>query len=191
MLLFVLFYILAAVKYPGGSHSMPQKVGFSFWHNYLCDLLDTNAINGQLNTARHYARLALALLCASLMGLWLLLPKLFRRKSPNRYFMSVTGVLALGTTVFLGAQAHDTIVRIAGIFGLMALLSSFVELYKSGFIKLLVLGVVCLLVFLLNYYIYETGVFIRGLPVIQKVTFLLFLVWFVLLDILLFRKAKD
>ena len=66
MILFVVFYIIAAWQYPGGSYAFPNKTGFNFKDNYLCDLLDAQTINGLENTARTYARMALAILCFSL-----------------------------------------------------------------------------------------------------------------------------
>ncbi len=190
MVIFVFLYIIAAFNYPGGSYAMPQNDSFSFWHNYLCDLLDAKAINGEPNTARLYARWALGILCASLVWLWWHLHRLFNRRSPNLYLMRFAGLLALGTMVFLGADTHDLIVRIAGVFGVVALLSCLVELYKGGYTSLVILGLASLLVFLLNYYIYETGTLLFRLPVIQKLTFFLFLLWFGLLNLALFKKIK-
>ncbi len=190
MLLFVLLYLLATFHYPGGSYAMPQKDGFSFWHNYLCDLLDQEAINGELNGASSYARWALGVLCASLLWLWANLPRLFNRKSWNLYLMWVMGLLAVLAMAFLGSETHDSIVRISGAFGLVALVSCIVELHKAGYPKLAILGSSCLLVFLLNYYIYETGILMRSLPVIQKLTFALFLLWFALLNRVLLRQLR-
>ncbi len=107
--LFMVLYVLAAIIYPGGSWIVLRQNGFSFWNNYLCNFLDHDAINGELNSAWHFARASL--------------------------------------------------------------------------------GVLCLLVFLTNYYIYETGFFIESLPVIQKITFVLFISWFICLDVALYRKV--
>lgn len=191
MVLFIVLYIVAAGQYPGGSYSMPQKEGFSFWHNYLCDLLDTHAINGQPNAARLYAAWGLGILCASLLWLWLQLPRMFERKSPNLYLMKFAGLLAFGTMIFLGPDTHDLTVRIAGMFGVVALLSSMVELHKGGYLNLVILGMACLLVFILNYYIYETGTLRFSLPTIQKLTFILFLFWFGLLNRELIKKINS
>ena len=190
MLLFVLFYILAALKYPGGSWIMPQQNGFSFWNNYLCDLLDQNAINGELNTARYFARTSLTVLCLSLVLLWYYLPSLFKGKNFNKNIMWLSGIAALVTTSFLSSGAHDRTVRIAGFFAVIAFLTCFVELLKARHIKLSVFGIGCLIIFLVNYYIYETGLYIRLLPVIQKITFICFIIWFIMLDVFFYRKLK-
>ena len=189
--LFVFFYILSALNYPGGSWYSQIQEGFSFWHNYLCDLLDVYAINGELNTARFYAIIALGFLCAGLFWLWLYLPRLFMTSSLNQKIMWVSGLLSIFTIPFLALGDHDLVVRISGVFGVVAFITCSVELIKAGHTYLFTLGILCIMIFLMNYYIYETGSFIPSLPVIQKITFLLFIVWFIGLDIVLYRKVID
>ena len=78
MATFVLLYLISAYRYPGGSWAHPAQEGFSWQHNYLCDLLDTLAVNGMLNGGRYWARGALAVLCLGLAWLWYYLPGLTR-----------------------------------------------------------------------------------------------------------------
>lgn len=189
--LFVLLYILSALNYPGGSWIFPNQDGFSFWHNYLCDLLDVYAINGEINSARFYAIIALGFLCTGLFWLWFYLPRLFENKNTNQSIMRISGLLSLITIVFLALGNHDKVVRIAGFFGMIAFITSSIELFKAGYKNLFLFGVFCLLVFLVNYYIYETGLFIKSLPVIQKITFMLFISWFICLDVALYRKVSS
>lgn len=190
MVLFVVLYILAALNYPGGSWIVLDQEGFNFWNNYLCDLLDRNAINGELNTGRFFARAALGMLCVSLVLLWYYLPGLFANKSINLIIMWLAGLMALVITMSLKSGTHDITVRIAGFLGAIAFISCFIELYKAKYFKLLIFGIICLLIFLTNYYIYETGTFLRSLPVIQKITFGCYITWFVFMDLTLYKKLK-
>ncbi|WP_282055377.1 hypothetical protein [Maribacter luteus] len=187
---FVICYVLATLNYPGGNWSSPDHESFSIWHNYLCDLLDSQAINGEENSARPYAISALLALCLGLFTLWIRLPALFIRKSPNLRVMKVSGLLALATIFFLALGSHDTIVRIAGFFGVIAFTSTLIELFKAGYGKIFFLGLICLFVFLTNYFIYESGRYISWLPVIQKITFVLYIIWFIGLDLMLYRTPK-
>ncbi|MGB5818936.1 MAG: hypothetical protein WBG90_05585 [Saonia sp.] len=191
MVFFILFYIIAAISYPGGSHILPDQIGFSFWNNYLCDLLDRYAINGELNSARFVARTSLAVLCVSLLLLWAYLPGFFSVKSMNQKIMLWTGMASFVVTLFLTAKTHDSIVRIAGVFGAIAFISCFIELFKARHFKLFVFGLICLLIFLGNFYIYETGSFLNTLPIFQKVTFVCCLIWFAFLNISFYRKLKS
>ena len=190
MLIFILFYILAAVHYPGGSGNVPTQTGFHLKDNYLCDLLDAQTISGLENTASVYAKIALGFLCVSLILLWWFLPKLFFRKAKAMLFMRWSGMLAMAITLLLGIGNHDVVVRIAGVFGIMALIISLISLYLDHFKGLFVLGVFCLVLFLGNYYIYESEVFLKQLPIIQKITFTACILWFVLLDIALIKKFR-
>ena len=128
--------------------------------------------------------------CKSLILLWNYLPSLFKGKSFNKNMMWLSGIASLVTTSFLSSGTHDRTVHIAGFFAVIAFFTCFVELLRARHIKLLVFGVGCLIIFLVNYYVYETGSYIRLLPIIQKITFISFIIWFVVLDIFFFRKLK-
>ena len=181
--LFVLFYVLAAWHYPGGSWVEPGREGFSFRYNYLCDLLDTRAVGGALNTGRFWARASLAVLCAGLGYLWLYLPALAGGPSWNRSLMRFAALAALLSTLFLTAGTHDITVRVAGGFGGVALLSAITGFWQGGRRAAALFGAWCLAVFLLNYALYETGSCLRALPLIQKITFLSFIAWFAWLNL--------
>jgi len=188
MLLFVLFYVVAAGFYPGGAWNDPGAVGFSWRHNYLCDLLDTRAINGMLNTGRYWARVALAFLCLGLMVLWYHLPVLTGGPTWFKNLLRYSGMAALGATVFLRADTHDLTVRVAGVLGLVALSFLLSGLWKQGHRIFVFAGGWCLGMFLVNYTIYETGELLYWLPMIQKVTFSSFLAWFVWMDVFLWQQ---
>lgn len=191
MALFVLFYVIAALNYPGGSWNDPQHNGFSFWNNYLCDLLDTYAINGALNEARIWSRTALAILCAGLFYLWYHLPILFAVKTLGVKIMWWGGMLAFVSTLSLSDKTHDTSVWISGFLGTVALVALVVELVRNKYTTLYPLGIVCIVVFLVNYGIYETGFGIRILPIFQKLTFTLFFLWFIQISRVLFRVNRQ
>ncbi len=191
LLVFLVLYVLAAITYPGGSWVHPHNEGFSIRFNYLCDLLDTDAVNGSLNTARYWARAALAVLCISLIYLWYHLPSLTEGPAWNRRFIQLSAVAAFATLIALGFGAHDTTVRIAGVFGGLALLSALWGLWKAGRTGTVLFGLWCFAIFIVNYILYESGAYLRALPLIQKGTFLSFIAWFLHLNILLSRKRCE
>ena len=188
IVMFVILYLLSAFEYPGGSWVHPGQEGFSWRYNYLCDLLDTRAIDGTLNSGRYWARAALAVLCLGLAWLWYYLPGLTKGSPRFKVLIRFSGLAAFATTVFLSSGTHDITVRLAGAFGLVGLCSLLVGLWRQGRKALALFGVWCLAIFLLNYAIYETGNFLRFLPVIQKITFVSFLAWFVWMDLALLRQ---
>ncbi len=189
--MFILLYILAAWAYPGGSWNILSQHGFSFWNNYLCDLLDFYALNGEINNGRILARAGLFVLCISLIILWYHLPRLFSYKNVNLIIMKICGILALISILFLAIGTHDLIVRIAGVLGVITFIISFIELFKNSYYKLATFGILCLIIFLINYYIYETGSYLEALPLIQKITFLAYILWFGCLDIALYQSVNS
>ncbi len=188
---FVVFYVLASLNYPGGSRTDPDAVGFSFWDNYLCDLLDIQTLNGEFNPGRTFTLAALFMLCVGLMVLWLHLPKLFNTNVGNNHLVRATGILALVLTMAMPLGNHDIMVRVAGVAGLIALILVMYGLFKSGQTFLVRFGTLCLVVFLANYLIYETGAYLEALPVIQKFTFVFFMAWFAWMNLTLYQQEKS
>ena len=93
--IFILFYIVAAINYPGGSWAYPNQAKFSLRHNYLCDLLDNYSTNGTINSAKYYARFSLGFLCGSIILIWFYLPNLFEKQSFNSKTMWLYGIMSL------------------------------------------------------------------------------------------------
>ena len=189
--LFILLYFIAASQYPGGSEVNRMAKGFSWKHNYWCDLLETHAENGGRNTARPVAIIAMAVLCLSIAICWYFVPRLFAFKPISKKLIQYTGIVSIGMLVFLQADFHDTIINIAGILGIIAITATLVGLFKNRSYILFITGLLCLLLFFLNNYIYYTKNWIGWLAIIQKISFFFFLLWFCLLSIQLFQKARS
>lgn len=190
MMLFLIFYAIAATHYPGGSMVSPEHPGFDFKNNYLCDLMDEYAINGAPNPSKAYARIAFGILCLSLMLLWYLLPELFNKKRKLQKIMSLSGMLSMGVALFLASGIHDLITRISGIFGILSIIILCAELLKEGFKKHLNFGIITLIMILANFYMYEFESALHHLPLLQKFTFLSCILFFFLLNSSLYKKLK-
>lgn len=190
IIVFLVLYAAAATLYPGGSPVDKTSPGFSWLHNYWCNLLNVNALNGQLNAARPVALLAMGILCVSLTLFWYFLPNLFNLNYLYANAIRLTGILAMVFASLIFTEYHDLVINIAGLFGLVALTGTFVGLYKTRLRKLLGLGVLCMALIVANNYVYYTTHFIYYLPVIQKLTLLVVLAWLSLLDIQLYRTAN-
>ena len=186
--IFIVLYFVSAALYPGGSEVDPQAKGFSWQHNYWCDLLQSFAENGQPNKAKPVSISAMAILCISIALFWYFVPLLFTFKPLIKKIIQCTGILSMGILVFLQADFHDTIINIAGIAGIIAITGTLTGLYKRRSYLLFALGLICLFLFFVNNYIYYTKQFIGYLAIIQKISFFLFLLWFSLISLQLFQK---
>lgn len=188
--LFGILYGMAACQYPGGSNFDQTATGFSWQHNYWCDLLGNTGKNGAINHARSTALLAMVILGGSLSIFWFLLPSLYPTKNRYVQLSQWAGGLSMGIILFIGTPYHDLVMNVAGGFGLIALVATFLGLYQSRFFKLILFGLFCIVLVGLNNYIYYSHQYILYLPVIQKITFVLFLLWIVLINRQLYRKAR-
>ena len=188
--LFFLLYVVAAWYYPGGSNAKRTAPGFNIQTNYWCDLLGSHAKNGQINPAQPIAFTGMLELCLTLAYFWCVTPVVFRFPKPTQRFLQIAGVFSMGIAPFIFTAHHDTIINVAGVLGVMAISGTFVGLYRSRYFALFRFGIGCLLLCGLNNYIYHTHQFIEYLPIIQKITFLLFLLWFCFVSLTLRRTTR-
>lgn len=181
ILVFVSLYLAATHYYPGGSNADRTHKGFDWLNNYWCDLIAWNAKNGERNEARNIALSATVILFSSISLFWFKLPSFFGESRLNRLFIQYTGMAAMSILVFMYTKRHDEVILIGGSLSSIPLAGTFRELYLNRLRKLFVLGMICLAFILLNFFMYLTEWHIRLLPVIQKFTLLLFLVWIFLI----------
>ena len=173
--LFIILYLVAVSIYPGGSDVDKQSTGFSWQHNYWCELMAPDADNGASNTSRPVAITAMIILAASIGLCWYFTPTLFTNKMKGRWFVTYPGILSMALLFFLFTGEHDKTINFSGGFGLLALIASLTITYMRRQYLLFVWGVTCLLLCAANNYIYYSGHFFEYLAVIQKITFVFFL----------------
>jgi len=189
ILLFVCLYVGATLFYPGGSQADKHAKGFSWIHNYWCNLLSENAINEQHNPARPLAITGMFILSLSLAYFWWLFPQKVNFKKHTRRLIQISGSLAMATGMFIFTNLHDAIINVAGFCGLFAMAGTFIGLRKLQWTKLFWLGIFNLLLVALNNVLYHGNGWLSYLPVVQKITFLFFLLWICFIDIQLYRKV--
>ena len=186
-LLFVVLYALAAQRYPGGSQFDPTTLGFSWTQNYWCNLLNEKALNGQMNPARPIALAAMGVLGASLALFWALFPRHAGFSKTGRLAVQLSGAVSMGLGLFIFTDFHDVLINVASLCGLVALIGTFIGLWKLGYKRLLWLGLFNGLLVALNNALYYSDLR-QYLPIVQKITFLTFLLWICLIAIQLFKR---
>ncbi len=190
-LLFIALYITAAAFYPGGSQADKQARGFSWVHNYWCNLLNDVAINGQPNRAKFIALAALVELCISITVFWLVLPAATGVGKLLGRLIRSAGILSMIFAVFLiGNFDHDLITNMASFFGLLAMAGGFVALWQAKRRWLFWFGLLNLLLVALNNFVYYSKGLLLYLPLIQKISFLLFLGWVCTVCIQLYQDQQ-
>lgn len=186
--LFVILYIIAGILYPGGSETDKTSIGFSFTNNYWCNLLYKNAINGQPNTGLPFAILAMFILIITLSTFWFLFPKKLGLERYHKLIIQLTGVAAmLICFLLLSGLDHDLVINTASILGLIATTGTIFALYKAKWFWFFMYGIFNVLLVVLNNYLYHAKGMMIYLPVVQKLSFLSFLVWICLINIKMYR----
>ena len=190
-LLFIILYIIAALLYPGGSGIDKTAIGYSWTNNYWCNLLSEKAINGQINTARPVAVIAMFILGLSLSSFWILFPAFTQLKRNHKLLIQLAGTVCMLTSFLLLTRIdHDLAINTSSAFGLIAMIGTLVALYQLKWKWLFAIGFFDLLLVALNNYLYHSDEMMY-LPIVQKFSFLFFLVWFSFISINLYQSSKS
>ena len=180
--------IVATFYYPGGSQYDKNAIGFSWQHNYLTNLFSKNAVNGLTNTAQPTAMAGMFMLCVGFIEAFIYFSKKIPSKTASgiiKYF----GVAAMVFTLLAMTPYHDIAVMLASTCALVSLFYITVFLFRSKLVYMKVLSVICLLCFYGSNYMYYTRTYLELLPIMQKVTILLVVVW--ILGLEYFTTAAD
>lgn len=179
IILYVVLYVVATKYYSGGSNTDKAAIGFDWANNYWCELISPLGKNGQVNQAYPMAIAAAIVLFVSLSAFWMSAPFYL---IPNPKLAKYTSLLGVGSMIFaismLSGQYHDLLISIAGALGVTAIIILLYYLYKTNHRGIFWLGIFCVILCVINNYVYYTGHFLNYLPIIQKISFLFFLGWF-------------
>ncbi|MEN9399146.1 MAG: hypothetical protein RL632_247 [Bacteroidota bacterium] len=190
ILLFTVFYLLAAHYYPGGSNVNVHEPGFSWRNNYWCELLGENAKNGAANSGRSFGLVGMVILSVSISIFWWNVPTIVYEKNKSiRGFMRYCGILSMIFSSLIFTNWHDGIIYVAVISGTIAFTLLFYELFRNKRDFLSYFGVVCLGFIFANGIIYISNFGIVFLPLLQKITFGLTLLWIILVILQLKKHA--
>jgi hypothetical protein len=187
--LFVILYVLAAQRYPGGSGADKTSVGYNWTNNYWCNLLSEKAVNGQTNPARPVAITAMLVLCLALSTFWIMFPVTTQLKKYHKFLIQVAGMICMLTSFLLVTPIdHDIAVNTSSAFGLIAMIGTLIALYQLKWKWLFAIGLFDLMLVILNNYLYHSNEMMY-LPIVQKFSFLSFLAWISLISINLYYKS--
>ena len=187
---FLGLYTYSTTLYPGGSQANLNSEGFDWINNYWCNLMDEKGMNGEANPARLFSILAMVVVCISLMVFFI---RFFKTYSENRLWkriFMVSGVLSMTFATLIFSEYHDLMIILSSIFGLVVVIGIIREVYKSKLKVYKISGVICVLLLGMNNYIYYTQKFIETLPLLQKITIVIVLIWVMGLNYELTKKNE-
>jgi hypothetical protein len=190
ILIFIGIYIFAASLYPGGSQADIHAEGFSWLHNYWCNLMNEKAVNGLINPARPFAILGMVILCLSLLIFFILFAKNFVFDKKWQHLIQINGIISMLTAILIFTQYHDIMTIISSFFGLIVLIGIIKEIYNSSLHIFKITGLICLILLALNNYIYYTKQGLYILPLLQKCTFAIASMWVIGLNWKMIHSLK-
>lgn len=174
---FVVLYLVAAQLYPGGHPADPHATGFSWLHNYWCNLLNKKALNGQWNPGKPVAVSGMIVLCISMAAFWFCYPVKRVVSRHLQWAIRICGPAAMLTALFITVFDHDTVTNLASLLGLIAVTGTMVNLYRTDQLFLFLYGLLNLLLTGINNLFYYTPSLLYWLPLVQKISFVAVLGW--------------
>lgn len=186
--IFIVLYIIAATLYPGGSQEDERSNGFSWQHNYWCNLLSLIAINGEYNQGRPVAIAAMITLVIALLGFWMIAARLLPFSKYARNVIQFSGLLSIAFLPFLSTSLHDIVINSSGFFGLVAMIGIYIGIYRKRWYRLFLVGLLNLLLIGINNYLYYSDASLYFLPLVQKITFLSIIIWICFVDVKLYLR---
>ncbi len=187
---FFLLYIYASRLYPGGTTWNSESVGFSWLYNYWCHLLSPKALNGEINPAMKPAIFAMFLLCVSISLFFWQFPTYIKTTNTWKWGIRIGGLVSMALAAGLFTEHHDLLSILSSIFALVALIGILLSLYKNQMFKQLTMAFICIASLLITNVIYYSEIFIKALPVFQKASMLLTLLWLLYIIVFHFRKKQ-
>lgn len=189
ILIGTLLLSLATAYYPGGTYGNVESEGYSWADNYISHLLGPVAVNGKENTARPFAIFGVLFLTAS-FGLFFVRFSAWMKIKSAALVIRYLGILA---TIFgcitVVPSMHDIMVTVSSILTLVIFFYITIIVLKSNLQALKVLSVIFLSTFYFGAYMYFTRSFIEYMPIVQKLIFLMKIVW--VLSLAYFTQKED
>jgi hypothetical protein len=188
VIIFFILYAIAAVEYPGGSAVDPNSTSFSVINNYWCDLLAERTPGGTLNEGRRFSMTAMFVLCPTLMVFFYVAPEHIQLSYKTRTIAQICGILSMMIALAIFTSLHSYVIAASGSFGLIALVIIFAGLYRLNMKKIFWTGIASFVLIAANNFIYYSRIGVIILPLLQKITFVLFLLWVATVCIYLYRR---
>ena len=187
---FLFFFVIATTLYPGGSVNEIASEGYSYFHNFICDLMSLNLPEGATNSARPLAIVAHLMLSFAMISFFYILPEIFSTQNWKTRSSRAIGMFTMTIFIFMFTDYHDLVVTLTGVFGCLALIPFFLELvnYENKLLK--ALAYTCLILSVIVFISYETKLGFYYTPILQKITFVFDSIWVVWVSFIVASKNQ-
>ncbi|MEL6676938.1 MAG: hypothetical protein AAFR61_32320 [Bacteroidota bacterium] len=179
-----LLLIIATMYYPGGSYNNINSEGYDWANNYISNLLRPLAVNGEDNPARPFAVIGVFFLTASFGIFFVNFSNKIKIRSAS-HVIKYLGILAtvLGFITVIPSM-HDLMVTLSSMLTLLIFFYITVMVIKSRLTLMKIISIVFLLTFYVGAYMYFARVQLEYMPIMQKIIFLMKIIWVLSLEYL-------
>lgn len=184
IVIFFILYFIATLLYPGGHHLDYEYEGFSWINNYWCDLYAEKYYNDRPNPSMGLAIGATILVAIGLGHFFYIYPKYIKVSPIWSKLIKGCGLLAaLSMIPVFTEQFHNVSIIMASAFGVIVLIGVMKSIWKNKMYTFLRFAWICLFLIILTNGMYYGKLMINCLPLIQKITFAVVLVWLIALNL--------
>ena len=187
---YLIVFTIATFGYPGGSTNLPVYEGYSFFHNFLCDVMNPVTQTGVLNEARPLAIVSHLILSFTMISFFYLLPEIFSFTNRNTKLTRGFGMFTMFVFIFMYTEYHDEIVTATAVFGTLALIPFFIELKNYSNSGLKNISLACFGLSVIVFLIFVSKIGFYYLPFIQKMAFVLDASWAIWVSLIVIKKNK-
>jgi len=166
MLTSVIFIVIAAQFYPGGSVIDKNSIGFNWSKNFLSNLFATKAINGSANPGRIWALIGMAFHSVGYGFFFMNMSKKIPSK-PWATILKIIGTCNVILIFLIATPLHDVGV-ISIILTLIGLFAITVLVLKSKLHLLKFCCIICLLTYYCFFFLFGFG-YLGSAVIMQKV----------------------
>ena len=177
--IFVILYISAANLYPGGSVVDPNTEGYDWFHNYWCDLMYKNSLNGESNLARPTAISGWGILCISILYILVQMIRRLYDSGSLKKLLLVFSVLAMTFGLLAATDNHDLFVLLSFPFGAVTVLALAIKAQQMNSIFIKVVAWLVVLSLTASFIMYFTSIGLYWIGFIQKIALGLSFIWIV------------
>lgn len=170
-------FLMAARVYPGGSQTNLRSTGFSWQHNYWCELMNHEAMNGQPNPGAVYAIIAMILAGSAIGVFFYRLPLYLKTAIAHGRVIRVSATVTGLSGVMLFGDYHNPALLCFSIATLVTILIALDILLENGRRLFFSVGLLSLILTQANNVMYYLRLGIEHLPWFQKIAIATVLIW--------------
>ena len=181
--IFLLLFLYCTTLYPGSSQHDINALGFTWQHNYWCDILEIETYDEQRNPSSYWGIAATLFLCLGTGWLFYQFPNHFGATLTEKWVIWGFGITSMVIASVIFTPLHNYVIALASGLALIAILTMFYVLFHQTQWPLFYYGVFACIIMLINNYIYYSRIGVGHLPWIQKISLVIVLAWIIMIDI--------